>query len=670
MQLTDSITTVKGIGDKTAEKFHKLGIDTIKELILTYPRNYLSYEEPILLDRAEEGVRSAFLLKVVSSVTIKKVRQLTLVTLSARDGTGSIQITWFNSPFLRNVFHKGDSFVFVGTLKYRNNMRVMEMPEYYTEEKYRNMTGVMQPVYPLTAGLTNHSFQKAVGNVSELILSLDDYLPDFLIEKYHLMPKGEALSNMHFPKDMEVLKNAVRRLAYDEFLSFLLEVRKLRAENTAVINCHKLLPEANGKLKIFLDSLPYRLTDGQNKAIADIVGDVSSDCVMNRLIQGDVGSGKTIVAAAALYLMAVSGYQGALMVPTEVLALQHYQDFLFLMKPYGIRVGYLAGSTPLKEKRKIYEALKNHEIDILIGTHALIQEKTEFADLGLVVTDEQHRFGVMQRKKLSEKGNAPHVLIMSATPIPRTLAIIIYADLDISLIKELPQGRKPIKNCVVGTEYRNTAHQFIKKQVEEGRQAYIICPMVEESEAFEAENVISYSDMLQTTLGSGITVSYLHGKMKEDEKSRILQDFLNGTIQVLVSTTVIEVGINNPNATVMLIENAERFGLAQLHQLRGRVGRGNEQSYCIFINSKKSKESMERLRVLENSNDGFYIASEDLKLRGPGDFFGIRQSGEMMFSLADIYNHADMLKLAQETALNYADCLNTDTQAHLPVTTI
>lgn len=670
MQLTDSITSIKGIGEKTAEHFNRLGIYSVEDLILTYPRNYLTYEEPVPVAEAEEGVRTAVFLKIVSYVEVKKVRTLTLTTLSARDDSGSVRITWFNSPFLRNVFRKGDSFVFVGNVKYKNHMRVMEMPEYYSESKYRSMMHVMQPVYPLTAGLTNKSFQKAVQSVSELIRQAGDYLPDFLIDKYQLMGKSEALYNMHFPKDMEILKNAVRRLAFDEFLGFLLEVRKIREENVTVLNCHKTSRQAAEKLNIFINALPYRLTEGQSAAVRDILQDMSSDHVMNRLVQGDVGSGKTIVAAAALYITAVSGYQGALMVPTEVLALQHYEDFTKLFAPYGIRIGYLAGSTPLKEKRRIYEGLRNHEIDIVIGTHALIQEKAEYENLGLVVTDEQHRFGVMQRQKLSEKGNAPHVLIMSATPIPRTLAIIMYADLDISVIKELPAGRKPIKNCVVGTEYRQTAYNFIKKQVSEGHQAYVICPMVEESEVLDAENVTDYSETLRQVFGNGISVACLHGKMDEEEKSSILQAFIQNQIQVLVSTTVIEVGINNPNATLMMIENAERFGLAQLHQLRGRVGRGDAQSYCIFINARKSKESMERLKVLENSNDGFYIAAEDLKLRGPGDFFGIRQSGDIMFHLADIYNHSDMLKIAQEVAVNYGDILQPEAHMGLPVTTL
>ena len=385
---------------------------------------------------------------------------------------------------------------------------------------------------------------------------------------------------------------------------------------------------------------------------------MGSDNVMNRLVQGDVGSGKTIVAMAALFACVKQGYQGALMVPTEVLAKQHYEELTRMFSQYGISCECLVGSTSMKDKRKIYESISTGKTDIVIGTHALIEDKVEFLDLGLVVTDEQHRFGVNQRRKLSAKGNYPHTLVMSATPIPRTLAIIMYADLDISVISELPKGRKPIKNCVVGTNYRNTAYKFIAGQVSEGSQVYVICPMVDESDNLDVTNVIEYTDTLRSALPQNVVVESLHGQMKSEEKNSIMEAFIKGDIHVLVSTTVIEVGINNPNATVMMVENAERFGLAQLHQLRGRVGRGKKQSYCIFISGKESDEAKERLQVLENSNDGFFIASEDLKLRGPGDFFGIRQSGETLFKLADIYNHSDMLRMAQEVLEKYGDVIN------------
>jgi len=653
MNLLDDITLIKGIGDKTASSFHKLGVYTINDLIHTFPSNYLTYDEPINIAQTVIGERCAVQAIISSYVDVRKVRNLTITNIVVKDSTGNIKITWFNSPFLRNVLHKGDTFIFVGTVKNKNNMRVMEMPEYYKPAVYSDMMQEMQPVYPLTNGLSNKIIQKAIKNVRETIFSIKDYVLPEVLKEFSLMDISEAYENIHFPMNQTVLKNAIRRLAFDEFYRFLHDMSRVKTENVKLSNTHKII---QGKeVADFVNDLPYTLTKGQQNAIEDILSDMGSECVMNRLVQGDVGSGKTIVAATALFACVRQGYQGALMAPTEVLAKQHYNDFLLMFKKYGINVECLVGSTTLKEKRRIYQAVANKEVDILIGTHALIEDKVDYFDLGLVVTDEQHRFGVNQRKKLSSKGNYPHTLVMSATPIPRTLAIIIYADLDISVISELPKGRKPIKNCVVGTNYRNTAYKFILEQVNEGSQVYIICPMVNESDSLDITNVIEYTDTMKSSLPDHIRIEALHGQMKAEEKNSIMNSFLAGDIDVLISTTVIEVGINNPNATVMMVENAERFGLAQLHQLRGRVGRGKKQSYCIFICGKETQESMERLRVLENSNDGFYIANEDLKLRGPGDFFGIRQSGEVLFRLADIYNHADMLKTAQDVLFKYGD---------------
>lgn len=656
MQLTDNITTIKGIGEKTAASFARLGIHTVNDLIHTYPRNYLTYGEPIDIRDAAQGERCAVCAIISSYVDVRQVRSLKLTTMTVKDSTGSLKLTWFNSPFLKNVFHKGETYVFVGTVKIKNNMRVMEMPEYYKPSVYESMRQEMQPVYPLTKGLSNKTFQKAIMSTRQAIYKIDDYIPEDVLRENELMEISEAYENIHFPMNEGVLRNAIKRLAFDEFYKFLYDMNVLKKENIKQENVHKVV---QGKaVADFVDELPYKLTKGQAEAIEDILADMGSDNVMNRLIQGDVGSGKTIVAATALYACVKEGFQGVLMVPTEVLAKQHFDELSQLFKKFGIKVANLVGSLSLKEKRKVYEDVKNGEVDILIGTHAVIEEKVEFRDLGLVVTDEQHRFGVNQRKKLANKGTFPHVLLMSATPIPRTLAIIMYVDLDISVISELPKGRKPIKNCVVGTNYRNTAYNFIAKEVSEGNQVYVICPMVDESDTLDVTNVTEYTDTLRAALPLGIRVEMLHGQMSPTDKNSIMEEFLLGNIHVLVSTTVIEVGINNPNATVMMVENAERFGLAQLHQLRGRVGRGSKQSYCIFINGKESKESTERLQVLENSNDGFFIAGEDLKLRGPGDFFGIRQSGDVIFNLADIYNHADMLKLAQDIMKKYGEKLS------------
>ena len=660
MRLEDNITEVKGIGDKTAATFHKVGVDCIGDLIRYYPRSYKVYEQPVSVNSLAEGDRAAVFCKIVSGVAVNRGRRFTIVTLSAADDTGSIKMLWFNMPFLRNVLHKGESYIFVGSIKIVGSSRVMEMPEYYTQFNYQKMLSTMQPVYPLVSGLTNNMVMKALREVSWMIGSIPDWLNDDIRREYGVIGLGEALNRVHFPKNKEELRDAIERLAFDEFLHFIIDVSKIKEKTIMLSNGHKVTEEAISRRAGFEAGLGFTLTDGQRAAVDDIAADMSSDHVMNRLIQGDVGSGKTVVAAEALYMAAVSGYQGALMVPTEVLAEQHFNELTKLFKPYKLRVGLLTGSLAAKERRLIYERLKNGEIDVIVGTHALITEKVEYKNLGLVITDEQHRFGVKQRERLGLKGDMPHVLIMSATPIPRTLAIILYADMDISVIKELPAGRKRIKNCVVGTDYRPSAYKFIRNEVANGHQAYVICPMVEESEAVDAENVVNYADELAAALGGSVRVKFLHGRMKEQEKLEVMESFLKHETDVLVSTTVIEVGINNPNATVMMIETAERFGLAQLHQLRGRVGRGDAQSYCIFINVKKSDESVKRLKVLEDSNDGFYIAAEDLKLRGPGEFFGIRQSGDIAFRVADIYSHADILRRAQEAAIKYGGILGNE----------
>lgn len=655
MRLEEDIINIKGIGDKTRTGFNKLGIYSVRDLVRYYPRTYKTYSDPVSVRDASEGDRVAVKCKIVTYVEVHKGKRYTITGLSASDGTGTIRMVWFNMPFLRNAFHKGESFVFFGVIKLKGNMRVMEMPEYFTPFQYEKALKTMQPIYSLKAGITNNSLSKAVKTVLPVISSLSDYLPDEVVQKYQLMPLGEAIKEIHFPENEEKLKNALKRIAFDEFLEFLIKIRKLKEETIVTANDFVISETSVQKCEDFISSLPYSLTNGQRQTVDDIFNDMKSDHVMNRLIQGDVGSGKTVVAEIALLAAVKSGYQGALMVPTEVLAVQHFEDMQKRFEGMEINICLLTGSVSVKDKRKIYEDIKSGRCDIVVGTHAIIQEGVQFKSLGLVITDEQHRFGVKQREKLSGKGESPHTIVMSATPIPRTLAIILYADMDISVIKELPAERKRIKNCVVGTDYRPSAYKFISQQVGMGHQAYVICPMVEENDITDAEDVISYTEELKENLGEGIRVSYLHGKMKENEKTDILHRFMNKEIDVLVSTTVIEVGINNSNATVIMIENAERFGLAQLHQLRGRVGRGEAQSYAIFINVKKSEDSVRRLKCLEESNDGFFIASEDLRLRGPGDFFGIRQSGEMDFHVADIFKHADMLRLAQDISLQYGD---------------
>lgn len=650
MNISDNIVSLKGVGPKTAALFAKLNVNTINDLLRFYPRNYLKYDEPCDINVARVGERVAIEASIQTYVDIKKIRKLTLVTCMVKDGTGQVKLVWYNSPFLKQMFHIGQTYVFVGNLSVSNNQLTMEHPEYYTHEQYNNMKMSMQPIYPLTIGLSNKTVTKCVKAALPLISSVEDNIPEAVIERFALMPLESAINGVHFPSDFDSMLECRNRLVFDEFFIFLAKMAMIREHTVKVANNY-VINDFTYTDK-FIADLPFELTKGQQTAINDIKNDISGLTVMNRLIQGDVGSGKTAVAEIAILTTVKNGYQAAFMAPTEVLAKQHYSALSKDFEKYDINVELLVGSTKLSEKRRIYEDLKTGKIDVLVGTNALIQDKVIYNNLALVITDEQHRFGVRQRAKLSEKGDEPHVLVMSATPIPRTLAIIMYGDLDISIIKDMPTGRKAIKNCVVGPKYRPTAYKFMKEQIGAGHQIYIICPMVEASENIEAENVIEYHERLKEYFPSDVNISFLHGKMSADEKNAIMDGFNNREIDILVSTTVIEVGINNPNATVMMIENAEKFGLAQLHQLRGRVGRGEAQSYCIMLCSSENKDALDRLDILNKSNDGFYIANEDLKLRGPGDFFGVRQSGDMLFKLGDIYNNADVLKMANE-AIEY-----------------
>lgn len=657
MNITDPIGSMKGVGPKTAALFAKLNIYTVEDLIRFYPRTYLSYGEPVYVREAEVGERVAIRASIQSYVDIKKIRNLRLVTCMAKDASGSVKLLWYNCPFLKQVFHIGQTFIFVGDLSIRNHQFVMEHPEYYTEQQYATLIASMQPVYPLTEGLSNKVVTKLIKAAMEQIDQLEDKVPECVIERYQLMALKDAVTGTHFPTNAEQLLECRNRLVFDEFFWFLVQMHYMREHTMKAENQNRITDWS--AVDDYIAKLPFTLTKGQQDALQDIRSDMGGTTVMNRLVQGDVGSGKTAVAMMAILACVKNGYQAAFMAPTEVLAMQHYESVQNDLGEFGVRVALLCGSTRLAEKRKIYEALAAGEIDVIVGTHALIQDKVMYHNLALVITDEQHRFGVRQREKLSRKGQEPHVLIMSATPIPRTLAIIMYGDLDISIMKDMPATRKPIKNCVVGPKYRPTAYKFMLEQIEKGHQIYIICPMVEASENMSAENVIEYQENIREYFPDKVRIAYLHGKMTPDEKNTIMSTFAEGKIDILVSTTVIEVGINNPNATVIMIENAEKFGLAQLHQLRGRVGRGADQSYCIMLCGTERKEALDRLSILNASNDGFYIANEDLKLRGPGDFFGVRQSGDMLFHLGDIYNNADMLKTAND-AIAYLE------QTHYP----
>ncbi len=643
-----SITTIKGIGEKTAKLFGKLGVETVEELLHYYPRAYDTFCEPKPVSELQPDTMAAVEGMLQKTADVIRYGHMQVTTVPLRDISGTLTLTWYNMPYLRGTLKAGERFVFRGRVVKKRGRLTIEQPEIYRPEAYQELIHSMQPIYGQTRGLGNKTITRTVAEALNHRQMEREYLPSGIREKYQLSEYNYALEHIHFPKDEAELLYSRKRLVFDEFFMFLLSVRLLKDKKEDKRSPYPF--EIRGEVRGIEAGLPYALTGAQKKVLEEVYADLSGGHIMNRLIQGDVGSGKTIIAVLALLQAAYNGYQGALMVPTEVLAAQHFESIseLFEAQKIPVKPILLTGSMTAKEKRLAYEKIQNHEADIIIGTHALIQEKVIYGNLALVITDEQHRFGVGQREMLGSKGKEPHVLVMSATPIPRTLAIIIYGDLDISIIDELPANRKPIKNCVVGTGYRDNAYRFIEKEVGAGRQAYVICPMVEASEMLEAENVIDYTKTLREHLPESIRVEYLHGKMKPKEKNKLMEEFAAGSIHVLVSTTVIEVGINVPNATVMMIENAERFGLAQLHQLRGRVGRGKDQSYCIMVNCSGEEDAQKRLEILNKSNDGFYIASEDLKLRGPGDIFGVRQSGDLEFRLADIFTDADILKTVSE----------------------
>ncbi len=649
--MAKQLRELKGVGEKTEKLFQKIGITTTDDLLHYYPRNYDAYEEPEEIGSLKENTVAAIRATITTGVYVNKIRNLQVISITVADTTGRLAVAWFNVPYLKNTLKKGSCFILRGKVSRKKGRLEMEHPEIFTPAAYEEVLHSMQPIYGLTAGLTNKLIIKLMHQILEEQNLQTEFLPDEIKEYYHLADDNYALSAIHFPANMQELLVARKRLVFDEFLLFILAVQILKGKTEEAPNAFPMKPVWTTEQ--IMENLPYKLTRAQLNAWHEIERDLCSHTLMSRLVQGDVGSGKTILSFLAMVLTVENGYQAALMVPTEVLANQHFEAFTKLMEEQGITSCHpvlLTGSTTLKEKRRIYGEIASGEANVIIGTHALIQEKVVYENLGLVITDEQHRFGVKQREALTTRGNAPHVLVMSATPIPRTLAIIVYGDLDISIIDELPAMRLPIKNCVVGTSYRPKAYSFIEKQIRQGRQAYIICPMVEESEGADGENVTDYTQRIREIFPSDITIGMLHGKMKPKEKNQIMEQFASGEIQVLVSTTVVEVGVNVPNATVMMVENAERFGLAQLHQLRGRVGRGEYQSYCIFMQGNEQEETSKRLEILNKSNDGFFIAGEDLKLRGPGDLFGIRQSGQLEFRIGDIYQDADVLKAASDAA--------------------
>ena len=664
----EPVTNLKGVGPKSAELFAKLYIETIGDLLDHYPRSYLVYgglkNISSLVNDEEASVR----VRLDQIGSVRRVKNnMTILTLEVSDDTGKMIIKYFNMPFMAKVVRKGGYYIFRGRVKKTGFEFSMSQPKKYTFDEYNELSGRYQSLYPLTKGLSNIQFSKAVEKALDKANFSEDYLPDDIKNEFKLLTQADSYRKIHMPESSDDASEGRRRLAFDEMFFFVLYLRKNRELIKEHPNTCPMVESA--EVKRFIERLPYKLTKGQSSACRDIISDLTGKNIMNRLVQGDVGSGKTIVSLIALLNTVANGYQGALMAPTEVLATQHYRTVLELTKDMSLpfKPVLLTGSLKASEKKKIYEEIESGDVNLIIGTHALIQDKVNYKNLGLVVTDEQHRFGVRQRETLADKGTSPHILVMSATPIPRTLAIVLYGDLSISAIKDMPEGRKPIKSCVVGENYRGSANKFIREEIGKGHQVYIICPMVEVSDEDEADpelkNVVDYTDRLKETLGDKYRISYLHGKMKAQEKDSILSEYSKGRIDILVSTTVIEVGVNVPNATVMMVENSERFGLSQLHQLRGRVGRGQDQGYAIFMTAKDDEKTHERLDILNKTNDGFEISSHDLKTRGPGELFGVRQSGDFSFKVADIFGDADLLQKASD----YADkILDADKHLKMP----
>jgi len=655
MNLNTPVTKLKGIGEKTAALFNKLHIYTYEDLINYFPREYMNYGPAVNVSSVKVGTLqtvSGVVCAVNGPVTAGRYK---IITVVLKDGLSNLEILFFNQPYIKKIIKVGGVYLFRGKIIQKGTRTVMQSPRVFNRNEYDELLGHPIPVYSLTAGLSGKTITKAVNAALQDIQWDEETFPAKTLKDMDIVSHSKAISMIHNPVSDESIQIARRRLAFEDFFYFIMLLRKNRELAVTLKNAYPMIETADTKR--FIEKLPFKLTSGQKKTWNQICEDMSGEGCMNRLVQGDVGSGKTIVAILALLMTACNGYQGALMAPTEVLATQHMDTVKELIRKHNLPLSpvLLVGSMKASEKKEAYSLIKSGEANLIIGTHALIQEKVEYKSLALVVTDEQHRFGVRQREALAEKGNQPHILVMSATPIPRTLAIILYGDLHLSAIHELPADRLPIKNCVVKTDYRPSAYKFISDQVASGRQAYVICSQVEAGENDDLENVIDYCDKLKDALPN-IRISYLHGKMKPADKNTIMQNFADGNIDVLVSTTVIEVGINVPNSTVMMVENAERFGLAQLHQLRGRVGRGKYQSYCIFISSNEDKKTMERLNILAGTNDGFKIASEDLRLRGPGEFFGVRQSGEFSFKVGDIYADSALLEATNE----YVDKLLAD----------
>lgn len=649
MDLDKDVKFVKGVGPNRVQLLNRVGIFTLYDLITYFPRDYEDRSKPKEIYQCVDGEEVLIEAVVCSRMTQIRLKRNIMYKLVVRDETATCTITWFNQSYLKNIFKVGQKYKFYGKISIKGSKFEMTSPVFDSEEKENN-TGKIIPIYPLTYKLSQNTIRHIIENgLKEVQGDLQETLPEYLLKDYNLLKIDEAIKKIHFPEKFEDFNLARKRLVFEELLAMQLALLELK--NNYTIETKGIQFSKDAKMSDVINTLPFNLTKAQLRVLEEIDKDMESDKPMNRLLQGDVGSGKTVVALIAAYKAVKSGYQAAIMAPTAILASQHLESFQEFLEGQGIRCELLISSITKKKKEELRERLANGEIDILIGTHAMLEENVMFQNLGLVVTDEQHRFGVKQRTTIVEKGEHPDVIVMTATPIPRTLALILYGDLDISIIDELPPNRKKIETFAVRKSLSDRVNNFIKQQINEGRQAYVVCPLVEENEEMDLKSVETLYKDYKEEVFSEFNVAYLHGKMKAKEKDEIMNEFKNGKIDILISTTVIEVGVNVPNSSIMVVENAERFGLAQLHQLRGRVGRGEYKSYCILKFEGNSETIRERMKVMCDTDDGFVISEKDLELRGSGDFFGTEQHGLPAFKVANLFTDMPILKAVQSLAI-------------------